>query len=393
MNLSQNEGKNQNKIRILICGILPPPYFGHSMTYQELLKSDFIKSFDIKFLNLHFWSYDLHQRVTLGKLWKMAKYLAQYIYLILKHRPKYILYNMSFYKMPFLKDFVFCAVGKIFGCNIVIHDHGQYVKELYEGGNRFTKKLVKKFCAMASSSIVMGEGTKDCYKGLMDQSRLKVVPGSVSDFAHKFKDQDGYRKGQKTSDHVQILYFSYISRSKGIWTALQAIEEVIKKDPRARFTFAGPFESEELKNKIMDYVKNQQLEKYVQFLGYVDNEEKRTRLMRGADIFIFPTHRDVFGLVLLHAMAEGLPIIASIEGTIPEIIKGGENGFLIKKGDYEQLAQQILLLASDEPLRKTIGENNRQRYLKVYSSPEYGRKMINAFEEIDRKSQPSLACG
>jgi len=370
------------KVKILICGILPPPYFGHSMLYKILMKSEFIEAFDIKFLNLHFWSYDLHKKVTVGKLWKLIKYLGQYVYLILQHRPKYVLYNMSFEKMPFLKDFLFCAIGRILRCKIVIHDHGQYVRELYEGSNRFYKNLVEKFCAMASSSIVMGEGTKVFYKGLMNQSRLKVVPGSVSDFAHMFHGQDEAREGT----YVQILYFSYISRSKGIWTALRAIPEVISKDPKIRFTFGGPFESEKLRKEIMDYVKDQRLEEYVKFLGYIDTEEKRTRLLRSSDIFIFPTHRDVFGLVLLHVMAEGLPIVASIEGTIPEIIKDQENGFLINKGDSQQLAQRILQLANDRQLRETIGKANRQRYLEAYSPNKYGRKMIEVFEEIDRLS-------
>lgn len=109
-------------------------------------------------------------------------------------------------------------------------------------------------------------------------------------------------------------------------------------------------------------------------------------MFRNADIFIFPTHRDVFGLVLLHAMAEKLPIIASVEGTIPEIIKDGENGFLVQKGDDEQLAQTIHELASDQLLRMKIGEANRQKYLNTYSPRVYGQKMIETFEAISRLS-------
>ena len=124
----------------------------------------------------------------------------------------------------------------------------------------------------------------------------------------------------------------------------------------------------------------------VEHLGYIGDITQRTKIYRNADIYIFPTHRDVFGLVLLHAMAEGISIVTSIEGTIPEIISDGENGFLIDKGDDDQLVQRILQLASDRQLRKVMGEVNRKRYLEIYSPQEYGRKMIKVFNEIDQLS-------
>ncbi len=85
-------------------------------------------------------------------------------------------------------------------------------------------------------------------------------------------------------------------------------------------------------------------------------------------------------------MAESLPIIASKEGTIPEIIKDGEGGFLIEKGDHEQLAQRILQLAGDPVLRRDMGGSNRRRYQEVYSPQVYGRRMTAVFGEIDRLS-------
>src|SRR4051812_34307424 len=98
-----------NKPRILICGILPPPNFGHSMMYQILMESSFARDCDIIFFEMKFWSYAKHKRITIDKLVKMVGYWIKFVALIISRRPRYILFNMSFDKMPFLKDYLFCA--------------------------------------------------------------------------------------------------------------------------------------------------------------------------------------------------------------------------------------------------------------------------------------------
>lgn len=374
----------KSKIKILVCGILPPPFFGHSAMYKILMESTFVTACDITFLNMRFWSYDRHKKITFLKLLKLIKYFLQYLYLILRERPQYILYNMSFDKMPFLKDFLFCFVGRILGVRIVIHDMGQYVGELYDQSNGLYRSLIRWVLKHATASIVLGERTKLAYKGLMDENKLFAVPGSVVDTACLELDNSA-SKDRTNKEFINVLYFSFMSASKGVFTAFKAVPRVLKTEQNIRFTFAGPMES-----KLIEQTLNQLKEDYgpkIEYRGYIADEIKRTELYRGADIFIFPTHRDVFGLVLLHAMAEGLPIIASLEGTIPEIIQDGVNGFLIAKGDDVQLAERILHLAADQRLRKKMGELNRQRYVEVYSPQRYGQRMIDTFIEID-KSDP-----
>lgn len=367
------------KMKILICGILPPPFFGHSAMYKILMESSFARACDTTFLNMRFWSYDAHKKVTFLKLLKMLKYFLQYIYLLVHKRPQYVLYNMSFDKMPFLKDFLFCFVGRMLGARIVVHDMGQYVRELYDQGNGIYRGLIRWLLRHATASIVLGEKTKLVYKGLMDENKLFAVPGSVDDSAGlgtKRSESEGDKK------FINVLYFSFMSAPKGIFTAFKTVPRVLEADENIRFTFAGPIESTAIEHMLNQLKRN--YNSRVEYLGYIEDPAKRAEIYRHADIFIFPTHRDVFGLVLLHAMAEGLPIIASIEGNIPEIIPDGLSGFLVPKGDDVQLAQKILGLAKDEQLRKTMGQRNRQRYVQMYSPQQYGQRMIDTFVQIHK---------
>lgn len=379
------------KEKILICGILPPPYFGHSAMYKILMESSFVGAFDITFLDMKFWTYAQHKKISLVKLLKLVKYLGQFIFLIAVKRPRYVLYNMSFDKMPFLKDFLFCFIGKICGRRIVIHDMGQYIRELYQSCGKVHQALIRWLLKNATACIVLGEGTKTVYEGLIEPGRLFAVPGSVED------SREGAVAGSVRDPRrdVNVLYFSYMSQSKGVLTAFQAAEKVLNNNYAIRFIFAGPVESETVQKAYDDF--SRRFPTRVRHLGYIGDVDQRTAVYRDADIFIFPTLRDVFGLVLLHAMAEALPVIASREGTIPEIIKDGENGFLVPKGDDQQLAQRILQLAADPRLRADMGAANRQRYLQCYSPRVYGQNMIKAFEGIQQLFQghkhESCACG
>ncbi len=359
--------------KILVCGVLPPPYFGHSMLYEMLMKSSLPSIFDVKFLNMHFWSYETNNQVTGSKLLKLLKYYSHFILLIASFRPTYILYNISFYKMPFLKDFLFCATGILLGRRVIIHDHGQYVQELYHSLPGWQKRMLRWMLKHAAGSIVMGESVRPVYQGLMDNSKIFVVPGVVEDT----KNLD-IKPDRTTENSLNILYFSHMSQSKGVFIAFDALALVLQTNRSVKVTFGGPMQSKEVASRL------EQLQKEypdrVRYLGYIEDVNKRTAIFRGADIFIFPTLRDVFGLVLLHAMAEGKAIVASREGTIPEIVMDGKTGFLCEKGKFEDFAKKILELLSDSNLRNEFSLAARKRFESVYCLEHYGKQMVEAFK-------------
>ena len=363
------------KPRILICGVLPPPYFGHSMLYEMLMRSSFPRAFDIRFLNMHFWSYATNKKVTVGKMFKLVKYYCHFLGLIFFFRPRYVLYNISFYKMPFLKDLLFCTTGIIAGARVVIHDHGQYVRELHDALPVWQKKLLRWMLAHAAGSIVMGERVRPAYEGLMDQKKIFVVPGVV-------EDTQGLdvRPDRPAGACFNIVYFSHMSRSKGIFVAFEVAGEILKVRRDVVFTFGGPIENDEARLGLEALQK--EYPGRVRYSGYVEGADQRTAIFRGADVFMFTTLRDVFGLVLLHAMAEGKPVVASREGTIPEIVTDGVSGFLFDKGNAKMCLGQILRLLDDKELRRRMGAAGRKRFEDVFAIDKYGPRMTEVFFQI-----------
>lgn len=81
--------------------------------------------------------------------------------------------------------------------------------------------------------------------------------------------------------------------------------------------------------------------------------------MRAFDIFALSSDYEGFPYVLLEAMAEGLPLVATRVGGTELAIREGENGFVVPIGDIQGFAQSLDLLLSDTALRRRMGENSR----------------------------------
>lgn len=80
-----------------------------------------------------------------------------------------------------------------------------------------------------------------------------------------------------------------------------------------------------------------------------------------ADVLVLPSLFEPFGIVLLEAMAAGLPVVASRVGGIVEIVEDGRTGLLVEPGDARGLAGALGLVLEDEGLRRTMGARARQR--------------------------------
>jgi glycosyltransferase involved in cell wall biosynthesis len=110
------------------------------------------------------------------------------------------------------------------------------------------------------------------------------------------------------------------------------------------------------------------------YVGQVPRSEVKHEFL-GADIFAFPTLSDGFGVVLLEAMAAGLPVVCT--RNCADVVRDGVTGVVVAPGDAEALASSIQRIVSDRGLRKTFSENAR-RASAEYSLESYSRRLIEA---------------
>lgn len=93
------------------------------------------------------------------------------------------------------------------------------------------------------------------------------------------------------------------------------------------------------------YINSTGLSDSVRFLG---KQERVIELLSVSDLCLLPSEKESFGLVALEAMACGVPVVASETGGLPEIIRDGENGFLLPVGNTQSMAERALAVLQNE---------------------------------------------
>ena len=101
---------------------------------------------------------------------------------------------------------------------------------------------------------------------------------------------------------------------------------------------------------------------------------------KDADIFVFPTLNEAFGLVAVEAMEYGIPVVASAEGGIPDIIDNGNSGYTLEKNNPIDLASAIERLLKEPELRNSMGEAGRRRFEEKFTEEVFEKKMRECLE-------------
>lgn len=113
----------------------------------------------------------------------------------------------------------------------------------------------------------------------------------------------------------------------------------------------------------------------ITFLGYKDDFAKR---MLSYDVFVLPSKKESFGIVLLYAGALFLPTIATNVGGIPEVVEHGKTGILVEPENSEMLAQAIINMYNHPEWREEYGLEARQRIEERFSE----EKMVESYEKV-----------
>lgn len=154
-----------------------------------------------------------------------------------------------------------------------------------------------------------------------------------------------------SNNKTSILYLGYFRPSKGIEILLEAFEKIVgDHDVELIIAGKGQEEYEKKIRRIGSNIKN------VKFAGYVDNEKSDCYI--NADVFVLPTYRDAWGLVINESLYNGTPVITTESAAGKSIIE--QNGLILPSGDTTAL-QYALILCTIDPFLETITPDKIRR--------------------------------
>lgn len=189
----------------------------------------------------------------------------------------------------------------------------------------------------------------------------------------------GTTRSRGTDDEVRLVFMSRFVAAKGIHEVVNAVSALAHDYPGLRLLLLGDGpERASLEAKVASLG----LGDRVEFAGYVRGKEKARALMDG-DIFVFPTYYgEGCPVVLLEAMAAGLPVITHGVGGIPDIFTDPRNGILLQHVDDASVAEALRELLDAPQRMATIGVHNREDAWTHYEAAIVSRRMLETYREL-----------
>lgn len=176
-----------------------------------------------------------------------------------------------------------------------------------------------------------------------------------------------------------ILFVGRDMYRKGFGVLLRALPEVIRSAPGARLVAIG---DDYFHAKIAARLSARGLP--VAFVPEQDRASLAGWYMR-ASVLVLPSFEEAFGIVLVEAMATGVPVVASRVGGIPEAVSHGESGLLHEPGDPVDLAKKIKDVLFDEGLRKNLIEGGKER-ARSFSPEKMAQALDRAYRSVAREN-------
>jgi glycosyltransferase involved in cell wall biosynthesis len=369
---------------LLMLTQLPPPVHGVTVISKILVTSRVLReSFSLDVLPMHFASsVDDVDRVTLGKLLKSLALAASLFLKCTFRRPDLVYFTLTPTGRAFFRDLLYVAILKLARVRRAFHLHGTGVSSF--ATSRLRQRLYT--WAFRNACIIL------LSPRLFEDIAAFVPPGSCQFLANGIADPlcgVPIARGE-SSGPLRILFLSRMVLSKGPIVLLRALARLKRQGVPFLATFAGGRFEFACRRQFDDILVAERLHDEVRYVGEVSGSEKAD-LLRDSDVLAFPSLYDAFGLVLLEAMAHGMPCVASNQGAIPDIVVDGVTGFIVPRGNDELLALKLALLAVDPELRRGMGKAGRNRFEQHFAAPIFERNAAAILIDcLERELPPKL---
>ena len=210
----------------------------------------------------------------------------------------------------------------------------------------FALKVATKICDYADYGVFQTEGAQHYYKRL-SQGRSTIIPNPI--FLNKDIELVPYNERRNEIAFVGRCFL----KQKRQDIMLKAFKIVLESHPEMRLVFyGGDFDIEKIKQMVIDMG----LQGYVTFAGSVDDVLNKIKHAR-----VLALSSDYEGIpnVLLEAMSVGVPVVSTdtSPGGVRVIVENGVNGFIVPRGDYHKLAENIVKVLNDKNIAEQFIQN------------------------------------
>jgi len=212
--------------------------------------------------------------------------------------------------------------------------------------SKFMSLLVSINLSMADKLIVYSHT-------LTQEANLAKYQRKIITAHEHFVDFTKFTVKKKIDERNVVGYIGRLSEEKGILNLIEAMPLVLKKTANACFIIWG---EGSLADEAEQIIKSKGLEAHVELTGWITHEDVPHSLNK-LKLLVIPSFTEGLPNILLEAMACGTPILATPAGAIPDIIKDGKSGFLLKSNDPKHIAERTVELLDRPELLEKVSVN------------------------------------
>jgi glycosyltransferase involved in cell wall biosynthesis len=208
-------------------------------------------------------------------------------------------------------------------------------------------------------------------RGKVRSERIDVIPVGI--------DLERIVKIAPARESTDVLFAGRLIHEKRVDLLLNAIAVAKKEIPTITCAIIGDGPERGL---LEDLAVKLGVEENVTFTGFVD-QDGLTAYMKASKVFVLPSIREGFGLVIVEANACGLPVISIRHdmSAVRELVIDGVNGFLVNDISSREIAEAITKLVTDEALRERLAENGFAM-AKKYEWSDISTKIIDTYKKL-----------
>ncbi len=302
-------------------------------------------------------------------------------------------YDIIHIQTPFVAHYLGVRLSRLLGIACVETYHTFFEEYLYHYIPLVPKELLrfvaKRFSRHQGNSldgmVVPSQPMLNALMGYGVTTRAEVIPTGIEPASFVPGDRVAFRERYNIEqDRPVLLFVGRVAHEKNIGFLLRMLVRVKLKIDNVLLVVAGEGPARE---SLEIEVRKLGLGENVRFIGYLGRHTELNNCYRAADIFVFSSRTETQGLVLLEAMAQGVPLVSTAELGTRDVLCQGV-GVWIAPEEAGVFAHKVVKLLGDAQVRKELGDAGRA-YAHQWSASTQAQRLVNFYQSVLDNSLPT----
>ncbi len=295
-------------------------------------------------------------------------------------------YDLIHVQTPFVAHYLGVKLSHLLDIPCIETYHTFFEEYLYHYipflPKSLTRWLAKRFSRHQGNSLDgMVTPSRPMQRVLQDYgiaTTMEVIATGIEPASFVLGDRVAFReKYDIPQERPMLLFVGRVAHEKNIDFLIQVVNQVRKEVADVLFVIAGEGPA---RAHLEQEVKRLALGQHVRFIGYLDRHTELNNCYRAADIFIFSSRTETQGLVLLEAMAQGVPLVSTAELGTRDVLQDGA-GVWIAQEELSDFSSNVVKMLSHAQARSDLGELGRA-YANEWSAAKQAKKMLTFYNTV-----------